>query len=94
MIQKNKAEKLTSGSLIDRMLARLVNQFGLEESLRLVELDYQVGNVSERRKINDAKRRVRELADSIPSPPYDLIDDLDRRMRRRALEIRETIQLL
>lgn len=91
MIQKNKAEKLTASSLIDRMLARLVNQFGLEESLRLVELDYQVGNVSERRKINDAKRRVRELADSIPAPPYDLIDDLDRRMRQRAREIKETI---
>ena len=94
MIQKNKAEKLTASSLIDRMLARLVNQFGLEESLRLVELDYQVGNVSERRKITDAKRRVRELADSIPAAPYDLTDDLDRRMRRRALEIKETIQLL
>jgi hypothetical protein len=94
MIQKNREEKLTAGSLVDRMLARLVNQFGLEESLRLVELDYQVGNVSERRKINDAKRRVRELADSIPAPPYDLIDDLDRRMRRRALEIKETVRQL
>jgi hypothetical protein len=94
MIQKNKEEELTAGSLVDRMLARLVNQFGLEESLRLVEIDYQVGNVLERRKINDAKRRVRELADSIPAPPYDLIDDLDRRMRRRALEIKETMQQL
>jgi len=37
---------------------------------------------------------VRELADSIPAPPYDLIDDLDRRMRRRALEIKETMQQL
>lgn len=94
MIQKNKEEELTAGDLLKRLVARLVNQFGLEESLRLVEIDYQVGNVLERRKINDAKRRVRELADSIPAPPYDLIDDLDRRMRRRALEIKETMQQL
>ena len=94
MIQKNKGETLTTRILVNRMVARLVNQTGLEDALRFIELDYQVGNVTDRRNINDAKRKVRELAQSVPAPPYDLIDDLDRRMRRRASEIRETIQQL
>lgn len=91
MIQKNKGEKLTASVLVDRMVARLVAQTGLEDALRFIELDYQVGNVTDRRRINDAKRKVRELAQGIPAPPYDLIDDLDRRMRQRAREIKETI---
>ena len=94
MIQKNKGETLTTRILVNRMVARLVNQTGLEDALGFIELDYQVGNVTDRRNINDAKRKVRELAQSVPAPPYDLIDDLDRRMRRRASEIRETIQQL
>lgn len=94
MIQKNKGETLTTRILVNRMVARLVNQTGLEDALRFIELDYQVGNVTDRRNINDAKRKVRELAQSVPAPPYDLIDDLDRRMRQRALEIRETIRQL
>lgn len=94
MTQKNKGETLTARSLVDRMVARLVAQTGLEDALRFIEIDYQVGNVSERRKINDAKRRVRELAQSIPAPPYDLIDDLNIRMRQRAKEIKETIHQL
>lgn len=94
MIQKNKEETLTTRILVNRMVARLVNQTGLEDALRFIELDYQVGNVTDRRNINDAKRKVRELAQSVPAPPYDLIDDLDRRMRQRAREIKETIRQL
>jgi hypothetical protein len=94
MIQKNKGETLTTRILVNRMVARLVNQTGLEDALRFIELDYQVGNVTDRRNINDAKRKVRELAQSVPAPPYDLIDDLDSRMRQRAREIKETIRQL
>lgn len=91
MVQTRDNENLTANDLIVRAFARVINQTGLEETLAFVELDYLVGNVKDRRKINDAKRKLREYSKAIPATPYDPVGELNEKMTQRAREIKETI---
>lgn len=91
MIQTEENQSLTANDLIKRAVARLINQTGLEDALAFVELDYQVGNVNQRRKVTEAKRKLREYSQAIPAKPYDPVGELNARMAERAREIQETI---
>lgn len=91
MIQTRDNENLTANDLIKRAVARLINQTGLEDALAFVELDYLVGNVEERRKVTEAKRKLREYSQVIPATPYDPVGELNEKMAQRAREIKETI---
>lgn len=93
MIQTHENQDLKANDIFERVVARLINQTGIEEAFKFVELDYLAGNVSDRRRVNDAKAKVRRVARSIPANPYHLIDELNTKMAERAAEIKRTIML-
>ena len=93
--------KRTAKEISEAVFARLMNEIGLSKVLDYVELEYQLSykgtealRPENRRKVQDAKKNIKQTYNIPITKAYEPIAELNQLMKERQEEIKETMMRL